>query len=697
MRNLEKFLKRVRVRTTHLKVKTNKKGDEVPRLKTIYSLANPKSDGRKLAHPPIVAMYAAGPKDVQFWLEAQPAPSIASQGSSSVPGAAPATPSKKGKGKGGKKPTPAGPQPAGAGQGRYISVHDFFKNTHNIVTDNNFPVVNVGNGENPSYLPAEICVVLPGQNATTKLSGDQTRNMIGFAVRRPAENAQSIVDQGLRTAGLTPQTNALLAQYGLNVGQGLITVNARLLTEPKVFYKGNKVVNTNFGSWNMENIQFNKAGVLPKTWSWLCISDGRLRYSMNDLTHTVRNFTESLKKNGVTVPQQPAPGRMVELRSPTDPNLEATFAAAARARVDLLLVVLPGRDKSSNTELYSYVKTLGDTKYGIHTICVVGQKFTSERGQPQYFANVALKFNLKLGGNNQSVDPQRLPLIQEDKTMLVGIDVTHPSPGSSDKAPSVAGMVASIDKHLGQWPGILGLQEVSRQEMVSNLVEMLKQHLDNWLTLGKHARLPENIIVYRDGVSEGQYELVLEQEVPLLRRACREKYPAEATSAGLPRLSVIIVGKRHHTRFYPRDAKDMDRGGNCKPGTVVDRGVTEEGYWDFFLQSHAAIQGTARPAHYVVVLDEIFRAKGGKGPASPANNLERMTQALCYTYSRATKAVSICTPAYHADILCERSRRYLQDVFEGTMSDTASMASAATSGTDGVTIHEKLRNTMFYI
>lgn len=222
---------------------------------------------------------------------------------------------------------------------------------------------------------------------------------------------------------------------------------------------------------------------------------------------------------------------------------------------------------------------------------------------------------------------------------------------------------------------------------------MLKQHLDNWLRLGKHAHLPENIIVYRDGVSEGQYDLVLEQEVPLLRQACREKYPANATQ---PRLSVIIVGKRHHTRFYPRDVKDMDRSGNCKAGTVVDRGVTEEGYWDFFLQSHAAIQGTARPAHYVVVLDEIFRATKGQA-GSPANTLEKMTQALCYSYSRATKAVSICTPAYHADILCERSRRYLQDVFEGTISDTASMASATTSGPDGVTIHEKLRNTMFYI
>lgn len=447
----------------------------------------------------------------------------------------------------------------------------------------------------------------------------------------------------------------------------------------------------------MDKIQFNKPGEL-KTWSWISIRDGssrfQPRYSMQDLTATVNKFTAALTKNGVTVRNKPLAGREVNMNYPSDPVLDAVFKQASQ-NLDLLLVILPGRDKSDNTEVYNTIKTLGDTKYGIHTICVIGQKITSDRGQDQYFANVALKFNLKLGGNNQSVDPTRLSFINEDKTMLVGIDVTHPSPGSRSNAPSVAGMVASTDRHLGQWPGILSVQAVARQEMVTNLKDMLKQHLDNWVTLGRHSAYPENILVYRDGVSEGQYQTVLETEVPLLREACREKYPAHGPQ---PRITVLIVGKRHHTRFYPTQQQDMDRGGNCKPGTVVDRGVTEEGFWDFYLQSHAVIQGTGRPAHYVVVLDEIFRARAGAQVGKVADELERMTQALCYSYSRATKAVSICTPAYHADILCERSRRYMADLFEGGGSDEASTTAGSVVGDpDGVKIHGKLKNTMFYI
>lgn len=473
-----------------------------------------------------------------------------------------------------------------------------------------------------------------------------------------------------------------------------------MLQEPKILYRDNKPVKVAFGSWNMENVKFNKPGNL-KTWSWLIIREEgrRPNYSRDEIASTVARFSASLTKNGVTVSQQAMGGREITLRSASDSILESTFKEAA-GKLDLLLVVLPGRDKSDNTELYSYIKTFGDTKYGIHTICVVGNKFTSEKGQDQYFANVALKFNLKLGGNNQMVESSRLSFLNDDKTMVVGIDVTHPSPGSSEKAPSVAGLVASTDKHFGQWPGRLSIQSEARQEMVSDLTEMLKHALKNWINIGKHASLPENVLVYRDGVSEGQYQTVYDEEIPRLRQAFAEMYPADLTKKNLPRLTVIIVGKRHHTRFYPTQTKDMDRGGNCKQGTVVDSGVTEEGMWDFFLQSHAVIQGTGRPAHYVVLLDEIFRERAKKLKSAnprdtPANELERITQALCYSYSRATKAVSICTPAYHADILCERARRYMADLFEGSSDDASSVGASSVAAT--VTVHAKLQNTMFYI
>ena len=67
---------------------------------------------------------------------------------------------------------------------------------------------------------------------------------------------------------------------------------------------------------------------------------------------------------------------------------------------------------------------------------------------------------------------------------------------------------------------------------------------------------------------------------------------------------------------------------------------------------------------------------------------------MCHLFGRATKAVSICPPAYYADILCTRTRVYLADLFES--SDTQSVASSEAPAVS-VMVHQSLRNTMYYI
>jgi hypothetical protein len=78
--------------------------------------------------------------------------------------------------------------------------------------DPSFPVVNMGNRQFPSYLPAEVCEVEPGQAVRTKLTPKQTSDMLRFAVmgRTPALNAQSIATKGVRMLGLGEPPSATL-------------------------------------------------------------------------------------------------------------------------------------------------------------------------------------------------------------------------------------------------------------------------------------------------------------------------------------------------------------------------------------------------------------------------------------------------------------------------------------------------------
>ena len=449
----------------------------------------------------------------------------------------------------------------------------------------------------------------------------------------------------------------------------------------------------------MRDIKLNTGGRL-RNWSYLMISAAGSRdaFDAAGLQSTMAQFHQALKDIGITVDEAPQGARIV-VNGPDDAQIETRLKIAAGdpKQTRLVLVIIPTVDKI----LYNRIKLIGDVRLGVHTVCVVGSKFA--KSQAQYFANVALKFNLKLGGINQLVDNTRLGIINEDKTMVVGIDVTHPSPGSASNAPSVAGMVASVDRWLGQWPADLLIQE-SRKEMVSKLDSMLKSRLRLWKTQGKHKVFPENLLVYRDGVSEGQYATVIEEELPLLRKACAELYPPPDTKKGLPYITIIIVGKRHHTRFYPTTVGDADSSSNPKNGTVVDRGVTEARNWDFFLQSHTALQGTARPAHYYIILDEIFTKRKVPPPfQNVADVLEDLTHTMCYLFGRATKAVSICPPAYYADIVCERARCYLSGLFDGiTPSGTPAQSVMGEGGQpaareEDVLIHPNLRDTMFYL
>lgn len=59
-----------------------------------------------------------------------------------------------------------------------------------------------------------------------------------------------------------------------------------------------------------------------------------------------------------------------------------------------------------------------------------------------------------------------------------------------------------------------------RVEMITtnNIETMIKPLLQEWCSNVNEGRLPEHVLYFRDGVSEGQYQHVLQQEVRDLKR-----------------------------------------------------------------------------------------------------------------------------------------------------------------------------------
>ena len=77
---------------------------------------------------------------------------------------------------------------------------------------------------------------------------------------------------------------------------------------------------------------------------------------------------------------------------------------------------------------------------------------------------------------------------------------------------------------------------------------------------------------------------MIREELPRLQAAFKQISPQRPYN---PKLTIVICGKRHHSRFFPPDHPNASDNGNTLPGTVVDRGVTDIYDFDFYLQVRA--------------------------------------------------------------------------------------------------------------
>ncbi|KAG8785348.1 hypothetical protein FRC15_001567 [Serendipita sp. 397] len=418
----------------------------------------------------------------------------------------------------------------------------------------------------------------------------------------------------------------------------------------------------------------------------------------------VSRFAQKCRNTGIQVSSERPVIEPTETLPPYHPDRDPSRAAAvlkvkvaltklAQSKPRVIFVLLNARDNY----IYPAIKRIGDVELGIQTICMQLDKAIG-RGdhgkQDQYFSNVALKVNTKLGGVNHRLERRDLQWLLEKRTMVVGADVTHPGPTSIDGTPSLAAVVASVDADFFQFPVSMELQE-GKKEMIQNLEKMI---VDRLLLYQLHNKaLPERVLFFRDGVSEGQFDSVLVEELPQIRKAFERVYKGGKK----PQLMICICGKRHHARFYPTDDRNASRNGNTKPGTIVDKGIGDVYRFDFYLQAHAGLQGTVKATHYTVIYDEI---------GFSADTIQQGAHTSSYSYVRATKAVSLIPAAYYSDLACERGRLYLND-FLNLGTDRSSVGGRGKKDRDAVKrevfeacirawgdgIHAGVKNSMFYI
>ncbi|KAG2587973.1 hypothetical protein PVAP13_5NG186481 [Panicum virgatum] len=186
------------------------------------------------------------------------------------------------------------------------------------------------------------------------------------------------------------------------------------------------------------------------------------------------------------------------------------------------------------------------------------------------------------------------------------MDVSH-SVAKKSNIPSVAAVVGSLG-----WPLISRYRasvctQPPRLEMIDSLFKpeggkdngLIRELLLDFYR-STNGQKPEQIIIFRDGVGEGQFNEVMNFELARIIKACKF-----LDDSWFPKFTVIVAQKNHHTRFFePKGPRD-DNVTNVPAGTVVDTGICHPRNYDFYMCAHAGMIGTTRPTHYHVLHDEI--------------------------------------------------------------------------------------------
>ncbi|KAL8684936.1 MAG: hypothetical protein Q9224_006056 [Gallowayella concinna] len=483
----------------------------------------------------------------------------------------------------------------------------------------------------------ELCKLLPNQRYPYKLSDDQTAKMIKFAAQQPRGHLEGI-DQGLHM--LAWANDSHLKQHKVAISNERIQTNARILPAPALNFCKSIVKPGKSGWWDLKGKAF-VAGNPKELISWgvmvIKSSNSAENIPSSQAKDFVKSFVKIYRDHGGTVSRKYEPEYLeVEPRANLVKAIADIITSVRKNTKEdpqILIFILPNK----NSDVYLRIKKDCDCHWGVYSQCVQ-VKEVRKVNNDRYISNLLMKVNAKLGGTTNRIDTKESQ--QFFDTMIIGADVSHSAPGVH--APSYAAMTVSMDSSATRYAA--GVQTNGfRDEIIKtqNLRTCLEPLFSRWQKAVGKGNLPNNVYYFRDGVSESRFTEVLATEVADMKNLFLELDHRKKI-----KFTVVVAEKRHHIRFFPQDG---DKNGNPFPGTIVERDVTDPFGNDFYLCSHTAIQGTARPVHYTMLINEI---------GVSVDRFQKMLYEQCYQYIRSATAVSLHPAVYYAHLASKRARAH---------------------------------------
>ncbi|XP_048200047.1 piwi-like protein 4 isoform X3 [Perognathus longimembris pacificus] len=494
--------------------------------------------------------------------------------------------------------------------GSEISYVDYYMQQYNItLSDLNQPVlVSLLKSKRNDNTESKIVHLIPELCFLTGLTA-QTTSDFHLMKAVAAETRLSPLGRQQHLARLADniQRNKVarfeLETWGLNFGNQ-ISLTGRIVPSEKILMRDHICQPMCAADWSKDTQTCKVLSAQPLN-KWLILCSNRTE-------GMIQSFLSCLRRVGSSMGFNVGYPKIVNVQ-----ENPAAFLRAIQQHVDhdvqLVMCILPSNQKNC----YDSIKKYLSSDCPVPSQCVLAKTLNRQGMMMSIATKIAMQMTCKLGGELWAVE---IPL---KSLMVVGIDICK---DALSKEVVVVGFVASVNPRITRWFSRCILQKTTT-DMADYLKVFMTGALEKWF---KHNHdLPARIIVYRDGVGDGQLKAVLEYEVPQLLSSIKD-------SSSSTRLSVLVVRKRSMPRFFTEVSHTLQ---NPPLGTVVDTEATRPEWYDFYLISQTASRGTVSPTHYNVIYDD-----NGLKP----DHMQRLTFKLCHLYYNWQGLVSVPAPCQYA-------------------------------------------------
>lgn len=305
--------------------------------------------------------------------------------------------------------------------------------------------------------------------------------------------------------------------------------------------------------------------------------------------------------------------------------------------VTICLWILPGRKKDGQN--YDYIKRLLINEMPVPSQVILASTISAGKNLRSIITKMLVQIGAKVGAVPWGISD--LPFVDKP-TMIVGIDTYSKNQGGKSKP--VMAMVATNNlSYSTYWSDVaFARHDFGLKEFVEAGVKKAAEKFEEDNNIH-----PFRIIIYREGVSEGQRVTVKNTECLAVKNVCNS-YREQKKEMNFV---YVLVNKINNAKFFYSKGRELKGRDVISPlqGTCVYDTVCE-GDNEFYLISQKTFRGLATPTSYYILENE-FETNSGMDAKTVRDMIATLSLKMSFLYYNTIGGIKVPAAIHYANKL----------------------------------------------